>query len=300
MDGASGPFINYEIFENERFNVDSYVKKIAADSIYASNIADTRDKLNRNAQLTAEEIKQSVYKNYANFMETAKEVGHLESKMSQLRQSLDEQRKLLNLFKNLNINSPYLDDLTPSAASAAGQQAKTGALGSAASGKSSLAILLEQVEGCGLITQKPGRTLLYHSDLEALHLNDYSVSHKLHVYLLSDALLLTLPQRKRNKAGMNSSSSSSATRATKNPLLMDTSSSASGADSSNTYQYKFQAFYELQDIKIMNIDDCKEVRNAFQLLKFPESLAFRCPNAHTKKEWLENIESAKRQLQSKS
>lgn len=304
MDGASGPFINYEVFENERFNVDSYVKKIAADSIYASNIADTRDKLNRNAQLTAEEIKQSVYKNYANFMETAKEVGHLESKMSQLRQSLDEQRKLLNLFKNLNINSPYLDDLASatSTSTSTGQQGsagKAGALGAASSGKSSLAILLEQVEGCGLITQKPGRTLLYHSDLEALHLNDYSVSHKLHVYLLSDALLLTLPQRKRNKAGMNSSSTTSTSRASKNPLLMDTSggSAGGGADSSNTYQYKFQAFYELQDVKIMNIDDCKEVRNAFQLLKFPESLAFRCPNAHTKKEWLENIESAKRQLQ---
>ncbi len=46
----------------------------------------------------------------------------------------------------------------------------------------------------------------------------------------------------------------------------------------------------------MNIDDSKEVRNSFQLLKFPESLAFRCANAHIKKEWLENIENAKKQL----
>jgi hypothetical protein len=54
--------------------------------------------------------------------------------------------------------------------------------------------------------------------------------------------------------------------------------------------------YELQDININNIDDSKEVRNSFLLLKFPESLAFKCANAHLKKEWLENIENAKKQL----
>lgn len=79
-----------------------------------------------------------------------------------------------------------------------------------------------------------------------------------------------------------------------NPLLASTGSKTS--TSANSYQYKFHAFYELQDIKIMNIDDSKEVRNAFQLLKFPESLAFRCANAHLKKEWLENCENAKKQL----
>ena len=73
-------------------------------------------------------------------------------------------------------------------------------------------------------------------------------------------------------------------------------SSLSSSASSSTYQYKFQALYELQDININNIDDSKEVRNSFLLLKFPESLAFKCANAHLKKEWLENIENAKKQL----
>ena len=71
---------------------------------------------------------------------------------------------------------------------------------------------------------------------------------------------------------------------------------ALAAASSSAYQYKFQAFYELQDIKVMSIDDSKEVRNAFQVLKFPESLAFRCAKAQVKKEWLEHIESVKKQL----
>ena len=102
---TAAPTINLDAFEHEYFNADTFVKKIAAESVYSSSIADTKEKLNRSAQQTAEEIKQSVYKNYTNFMDTAKEVGHLEGKMNQMRQSLDEQRKLLNIFTNLNINS---------------------------------------------------------------------------------------------------------------------------------------------------------------------------------------------------
>ncbi len=273
MEVTKAPVLNLELFEKASFNVEEYVKTIVASSVYASNISDTKDKLNRSAQLTSEEIKQSVYKNYANFMDTSKEVGHLEGKMSQLRTSLDEQRKLLSLFKNLNINTINMND--------------TKSKSSGSTENSSLAILLEQVEGCGLITQKLGRNLLFHSDLEALHIDDFSISHKLHAYLLNDALLLTLPQRKRTKTNFNTSttmSSSSMNHLINNPLLASVSSGSSkSSDSSNSYQYKFHAFYELQDIKIMNIDDSKEVRNAFQLLKFPESLAFRCANAHLKK-----------------
>jgi exocyst complex component 8 len=308
MDMVSSP-INLDVFENEKFDVENYVKKVAADSIYASNIADTKEKLKKSMQQTSEEIKQSVYKNYSNFMETAKEVGHLEGKMSQLRQSLEEQRKLLYLFKNLNISSINFNDAT---AAQRQEQLKSGSSSSSssASQKSSLALLLEQVEGCGLITQKPGRNLLYHSDLEALHMDDFTVSHKLHAYLLSDALLLTLPQRKRTKTNVNASSINTMVPGivSGRPLIthgnllapsvaLNDASSSQSSSSGSTYQYKFQAFYELQDIKITNIDDSKEVRNSFQILKFPESLAFRCGNAHIKKEWLENIENAKKELQ---
>ncbi|CAF0712298.1 unnamed protein product [Brachionus calyciflorus] len=265
-----------ELFEQSNFNVDDFVKKVASREIYASNITETKDKLNRLSIQTAEEIKHNVYKNYANFMETSKEVGHLEGKMNQLRQSLDDQRKLLNLFKNLNDGSNSELNESPNSKALSIQN-------------SSLTLLLEQVEGCGVIAQKPGRTLLYHSDLEALHSDDYSFLHKFHAYLLSDALLLTIPQRKRNKSTFNSSSSSVISRHRSNSII-------NSAESTNTYQYKFHAFYELELVNIINIEDSKEVRNSFQLLKFPESLVFRCANAHLKKEWLECIENARKQL----
>ncbi|RNA12506.1 exocyst complex component 8 [Brachionus plicatilis] len=265
--------VNLDSLDHANFNVDEFVKMIAAKDIYASKIAETKEKLSRLSTQTAEEIKQNVYKNYTNFMETSKEVGHLESKMNQLRQSLDDQRKLLTLFKNLSANSSTKVDESPSNKSLGGQN-------------SSLSLLLEQVEGCGVIAQKPGRSLLFHSDLEVLHTDDYSLSQKVHAYLLSDALLLTLPQRKRNKSTF---SSSAINRHRSNSLIGHT-------ETTNNYQYKFHAFYELDLINILNIEDSKEVRNSFQVSKFPESLIFRCANAHLKKEWLESIENSRKQL----
>ena len=265
--------VNLDSLDQPNFNVDEFVKMVAANDIYASKIAETKEKLNRLSIQTAEEIKQNVYKNYANFMETSKEVGHLESKMNQLRQSLDDQRKLLTFFKNLSVNSNSQVDQSSSNQSTNGQN-------------SSLSLLLEQVEGCGVIAQKSGRSLLFHSDLEVLHTDDYSLSQKVHAYLLSDALLLTLPQRKRNKSHF---SSSTINRHRSNSLIGQT-------ETTNNYQYKFHAFYELDLINILNIEDSKEVRNSFQVSKFPESLIFRCANSYLKKEWLESIENARKQI----
>lgn len=265
--------VNLDSLDQPNFNVDEFVKMVAANDIYASKIAETKEKLNRLSTQTAEEIKQNVYKNYANFMETSKEVGHLESKMNQLRQSLDDQRKLLTFFKNLSVNSNSQVDQSSNNQSMNGQN-------------SSLSLLLEQVEGCGVIAQKSGRSLLFHSDLEVLHTDDYSLSQKVHAYLLSDALLLTLPQRKRNKSNF---SSSTINRHRSNSLIGQT-------ETTNNYQYKFHAFYELDLINILNIEDSKEVRNSFQVSKFPESLIFRCANSYLKKEWIESIENARKQI----
>lgn len=259
-----------EQFERSSFDVDAYVKQVAAESVYASSIAEAKEKLQRVAAQTGEEIKNSVFKNYANIMETSREVGHLEGKMSQLRQSLDEQRKLLAMFKTWSQQAN-----TVLVASGIEQGGKPS---SPATTNTSLSLILEQVEGCGLIAQKSGRTLLYHSDLESLHLDDYSISHRAHAYLLNDAILVALPQRKRPTNPHHSHRPASNSAANKTD-----SSRTDPGHSSSSYLYKFQAFYELQDIKIINIEDSKEVRNAFQLLKFPQSLAFRCPNAHIKK-----------------
>ena len=267
------------LFDNKNFDVDSYVKNIALKSSDSNDLVKTKDQLSKLADKTAEEIKLSVYNNYTNFMDTAKEVGHLEGKMAQLKQSLDEQKKLISLFKNLNVNNSASNsqqvDNDQQNKKQTQQTHQKSLLSSIQNG--SLAKLLEEVEGCSVITQKPGREIIFDGDLELLDTTDFTVLNKIHAYLLNDALLLTVPQRKRTK---NSNFKA---------ILMN--------NLDNKHQYKFQAFYELQDITISNIADRKEVRNSFQVYKFPESVVFRCTNAHSKKEWLEKIEQTKKLLE---
>lgn len=296
------PALHLEEFERSNFNVDSYVKRVAAESVYASSIVEAKERLQRVAAQTAEEIKNSVFRNYANIMETSREVGHLEGKMTQLRQSLDEQRKLLAMLKMWSQQANTV--LVASATSTQSQQqSRPKSAQPTAAASTSLSLILEQVEGCGLIIsplqQQPkagsvqqttnGRTLLYHSDLDSLHIDNYSVSHRTHGYLLNDGILIAIPQRRRSSSAVllaqqhhsNPKTKSSGSKASVEFLAPATATLPTSSTSS--YLYKFQAFYELQDIKIINIEDSKEVRNAFQLLKFPQSLAFRCPNAHIKK-----------------
>ena len=99
MEGSSTQALYLQLFVTFNFNIDDYVTKVAQESINMSNIVETKEKLIRVGQQTAVEIKQNLYKNYANFMETTKEVGHLEGKMSQLMQLLDEQRSYYKSIK---------------------------------------------------------------------------------------------------------------------------------------------------------------------------------------------------------
>jgi exocyst complex component 8 len=258
--------IDEVLFEQQNFNVDTYVKSLTSKIIQVDELHKLKNGLNRTSEKTSEEIKLSVYNNYANFMETAKEIGHFEGKMSLLRQSLDEQRKLLGTLKNFNIN--ISDSIAES--NDKSNEPKQELFNHQKQKTKSLALILDEVENCSIVTQKPDRELLFHSDLEILNSADWSVSHKLHVYLLNDSILLALPQRKRNKIS--------------NSKVFEGRS------------YRFQALYELNDINASSVEDRKEAKNVFQVLKFPESFLFRCQNAHLKKEWLENLERAKKNI----
>ena len=48
-------------------------------------------------------LKKNVYKNYMQFIETAKEITHLESEMYQLSHLLTEQKSLLEVLATTNI-----------------------------------------------------------------------------------------------------------------------------------------------------------------------------------------------------
>lgn len=72
------------------------MKELGAQCVGADELRQQRAKIQELANNTSAQLKRNVYQNYTQFIETAKEISHLESEMYQLSQLLSEQRSLLS------------------------------------------------------------------------------------------------------------------------------------------------------------------------------------------------------------
>ena len=71
------------------------MKDLSAQCVGADELRKQRARIQELADNTSALLKRNVYQNYMQFIETAKEISHLESEMYQLSQLLSEQRSLL-------------------------------------------------------------------------------------------------------------------------------------------------------------------------------------------------------------
>ena len=74
------------------------VKDLSSHCIGAEELRLQRSKIQELADSTSASLKLNVYQNYIQFIETAKEISHLESEMYQLSQLLSDQRSLLSIL----------------------------------------------------------------------------------------------------------------------------------------------------------------------------------------------------------
>lgn len=79
----------------KHFAPPAVVKDLSAQCIGADELRKQRARIQELADNTSALLKRNVYQNYMQFIETAKEISHLESEMYQLSQLLSEQRSLL-------------------------------------------------------------------------------------------------------------------------------------------------------------------------------------------------------------
>lgn len=127
------------------------VKELGAQCVGADELRQQRAKIQELANNTSAQLKRNVYQNYMQFIETAKEISHLESEMYQLSQLLSEQRSLLSTLGSTrttgvtfgDLSESQLEDVNDSTAKEEEQKQK-------------LVQLLENVEGamvsCKIIT----------------------------------------------------------------------------------------------------------------------------------------------------
>ncbi|XP_066581241.1 exocyst complex component 8 isoform X2 [Prorops nasuta] len=129
-------------FASDDFNPEKFVKDLSAQCVGADELRKQRAKIQELADNTSAQLKKNVYQNYMQFIETAKEISHLESEMYQLSQLLSEQRSLLSTLGSTRAMGVTFEELTESC-----QENSNDPVSKEEEQKQKLVKLLENVEG---------------------------------------------------------------------------------------------------------------------------------------------------------
>ncbi|EDX14520.1 GD18151 [Drosophila simulans] len=82
-------------FDDFNFSVEKYTKDLTRECVGGSDLQQRKKEIEAYNETTAATLKQTCKKNYMEFIQTAKEISHLESEMYQLSHILIEQRNIL-------------------------------------------------------------------------------------------------------------------------------------------------------------------------------------------------------------
>ncbi|XP_015601333.1 exocyst complex component 8 [Cephus cinctus] len=244
-------------FAAKEFNPEKFVKDLSAQCIGADELRLQRAKIQELSDKTSAQLKRNVYQNYMQFIETAKEISHLESEMYQLSQLLSEQRSLLGALGTTRATGVVFEDVLESQ-----EESSNNSISKEEEQKQKLVQILENVEGAMSLVETPGRVCLHEGSLLELDPLEGTPLKRIHAYLFNDILMIA---------------SWLATGGRRGPP-----------------RYKMQAVYNLQSLAVVNVRDLGTVKLAFKLLAFPDTRVFQCASATSKKEWLDKCEQAKK------
>ncbi|GCB61480.1 exocyst complex component 8 [Scyliorhinus torazame] len=268
--------------EAPRFEPAQYVKQLSQQSDGDRDLQEHRHKIQSLADETAQNLKKNVYKNYRQFIETAREISYLESEMYQLSHILTEQKGIMDGLTQMLLAADKeqqqyqgFRQLQPPLVSSGGASSSSVTSSSTTSSSEAFLILpreaeehkqrtlttlLEKVEGCQDILQAPGRYLVYNGDLLECDAESAAQVQRVHTFLMNDCLLVAswLPSRR------------------------------------GAVRYRYDALYPLDSFAVVNVKDNGPMRDMFKILMFPDTRVFQAENAKIKKEWLEILDQTKK------
>lgn len=168
--------------ESANFDPQNYVKQLSQQSDGDRDLQEHRQKIQTLADETAQNLKKNVYKNYRQFIETAKEISYLESEMYQLSHILTEQKSIMESITQALLSTDK-DETAKEMLAAFPKETEEVK-------QRTLTTLLEKVEGCKNIMETPGRYLVYNGDLFEYDADNMSQLQKVHAFLMNDCLLI--------------------------------------------------------------------------------------------------------------
>jgi len=171
----------------EEYDPNQYVQELSRTAVGVDDLQSYKQSIQSLAEETSGQLKRNVYKNYAQFIETAKEISYLESEMYQLSHMLTEHKTLMNAL----LDTSVLGGKSQTSISARTEEKKVD------EPKKTLTSLLEKVEGCASIVDVPGRYLIHHGELREVDPNSFGRISSIHAFLLNDCMVFAawMPNR---------------------------------------------------------------------------------------------------------
>jgi len=238
-----------------------YVSEISQRCVGGEEIQAQRKVIQSLSDDTNNQLKKNVYQNYSQFIETAKEISHLENDMYRLSHMITEQRKMLTGLMETSVLGDkvplsHFIEQTEEIEKEEDEPAVNSAL---LDGRRELLDLMEKVEGGREIIDVQTRFILYHGDLVEMDVGDNSALHRVHGYLCNDSLIIATWLREK-----------------RGPV-----------------RFKLSSVYPLSTLAMVNVRDLAGVKHAWKLLISPDPRLFQCKDAESKKAWLSAYDEAK-------
>ncbi|XP_019542955.3 exocyst complex component 8 [Aedes albopictus] len=168
------------VFEKDSFNAEKYVKELVQDCVGGPELQQTKAKIQSHSDTVSSTLKKHVYENYMQFIETAKEISHLESEMYQLSHILIEQRNLLSTLRDesmLDDQKYIIEDQSIDPNENEEQQNKK-------------AIQLIKESLIGYKGNLDDKVFIHEGGLIELDPNDYRPICRIHLFLFNEILVL--------------------------------------------------------------------------------------------------------------
>lgn len=238
-----------------------YVSEISQRCVGGEEILAQRKVIQTLSDDTNNQLKKNVYQNYSQFIETAKEISHLENDMYRLSHMITEQRKMLTglLETSLLGDRVPLSHVIEQTGEADKSEPQPSVSNTLAEGRKELLDLMEKVEGGREIIDVQTRFILYHGDLVEMDVGDNSALHRVHGYLCNDSLVVATWLREK-----------------RGPV-----------------RFKLSSVYPLSTLAMVNVRDLAGVKFAWKLLVSPDPRLFQCKDAEGKNAWLSAYDEAK-------
>uniref|UniRef100_A0A8D8ZTN9 Exocyst complex component 8 n=1 Tax=Cacopsylla melanoneura TaxID=428564 RepID=A0A8D8ZTN9_9HEMI len=167
------------------FNVEKFVKELSQHCVGGLELQQKRVEIGALAEETNSLLKKNVFHNYMLFIETAKEISHLEGEMYQLSHLLTEQRSLLATLAHSSIVEGVAPLNTSVNNTTVEQDKETQT-------RKQLSDIMQKMEGCVPLLDS-SRAFIMEGDLTELDPLDNKPLRRVHAYLLSDMLILACP-----------------------------------------------------------------------------------------------------------